>query len=42
MLAVWAMGAFDLPTNTRLSIHVHVADKGNYHDIVDGLPHNQH
>jgi hypothetical protein len=29
-------------TNTRLSIHVHVADKGDYYDIVDGLPQNQH
>jgi hypothetical protein len=37
-----AMGAFDLPTNTRLSIHVHVADKGDYYEIVDGLPQNQH
>ena len=34
------MGAFDLPTNTRLKIHVHVADKGDYYDIVDTLPKN--
>jgi hypothetical protein len=36
------MGAFDPPTNTRLRIHVHVADKGGYYDIVDGLLQNQH
>jgi hypothetical protein len=33
-----AMGAFDLPTATRLGIHVHVADKGDYYEIADGLP----
>lgn len=32
------MGAFDSPTGTRLAIHVHVADKGDYYDILDGLP----
>jgi hypothetical protein len=37
-----AMGAFDLPTGTRLRIHIHVADKGDYYDIGDGLPQNQH
>lgn len=33
-----AMGAFDAPTETRLRIHVHVADKGDYYEITDGLP----
>jgi hypothetical protein len=37
-----AMGAFDKPTDTRLRIHIHVADKGDYYDIQDGLPQNQH
>ena len=37
-----AMGAFDSPTGTRLKIHIHVADKGDYYDIADGLPQNQH
>ncbi len=37
-----AMGAFDLPTNTKLRIHIHVADKGDYYEIVDGLPQNEH
>jgi hypothetical protein len=36
------MGAFDGPTDTRLRIHIHVADKGDYYDIADGLPQNQH
>ena len=35
------MGAFDLPTDTRLRIHIHVANRGDYHDIEDGLPQNQ-
>jgi len=33
-----AMGAFENPTGTRLHIHVHVADKGDYYDITDDLP----
>jgi hypothetical protein len=37
-----AMGAFDTPTRTRLAIHIFVADKGDYYDICDGLPQNQH
>jgi hypothetical protein len=37
-----AMGAFDLPTDTRLRIHIHVADKGDYYDIADGVPQNEH
>lgn len=32
------MGAFDGPTGTRTHIHVHVADKGDYYDLDDGLP----
>jgi len=37
-----AMGAFDKPTQTRLKIHIHVADKGDYYEIADGLPQNEH
>ncbi|MEQ1706971.1 MAG: GFA family protein [Terricaulis sp.] len=37
-----AMGAFESPTGTRVHIHVHVADKGDYYEIADGLPQNQH
>lgn len=36
-----AIGAFDRPTDTRLAIHIYVADKGDYYDIADGLPQNQ-
>lgn len=36
-----SMGAFDTPTNTKLHIHIFVADKGDYYDIADGLPQNQ-
>jgi hypothetical protein len=35
-----SMGAFDGPTDTRLAIHIFVADKGDYYDITDGLPQN--
>jgi hypothetical protein len=37
-----AMGAFDSPTDTRLAMHIHVADKGDYYEIADGLPQNPH
>jgi hypothetical protein len=37
-----AMGAFDDPTDTHLAIHIFVAEKGDYYDIVDGLPQNEH
>jgi hypothetical protein len=33
-----AMGAFDMPTETRLAVHIFVADKGDYYDIADGVP----
>jgi hypothetical protein len=33
-----AMGAFDRPTETKLAVHVFVADKGDYYDIADGVP----
>ncbi len=36
-----AMGAFDLPTETKLRIHIFVAEKGDYYDITDDLPQNQ-
>lgn len=37
-----AMGAFDTPTRTRLKMHIYVAEKGDYYDIADGLPQNDH
>ena len=36
------MGVFDTPTHTRLTMHIFVADKGDYYDIADGLPQHQH
>jgi hypothetical protein len=36
-----AMGAFDPPTDTKLRIHIFVAEKGDYYEIADGLPQNQ-
>lgn len=38
---VVAMGAFDGPTETKLGLHIFVADKGDYYEITDGLPQNQ-
>lgn len=35
------MGAFDTPTNTKLKMHVHVASKGDYYELNDGLPQFQ-
>ncbi len=37
-----AMGAIETPTGTRLEMHIHVADKGDYYEIADGLPQHQH
>jgi hypothetical protein len=37
-----AMGAFDTPTQTRLAMHIFVAEKGDYYEICDGLPQNEH
>jgi len=36
-----AMGAFDRPTDTRLAVHIFVADKGDYYDIADDVPQQQ-
>lgn len=36
-----SMGLFDTPTETKLRMHVFVADKGDYYDIADGLPQFQ-
>lgn len=33
-----AMGAFENPTNTKIGIHIYVADKGDYYDIADAVP----
>ena len=31
-------GTLDLPTGLRLKGHIHVAGKGDYYEIADGLP----
>jgi hypothetical protein len=36
-----SMGSFEKPTDTKLAIHIFVADKGDYYEIADGLPQNQ-
>jgi hypothetical protein len=33
-----AMGAFDGPTETRMHMHIFVAEKGDYYETDDGLP----
>ena len=33
-----AMGALDAPTGMNLSKHTFVGDKGDYYEIVDGVP----
>ncbi|CAM3956033.1 glutathione-dependent formaldehyde-activating enzyme [Vibrio aerogenes CECT 7868] len=37
-----ALGAFNKPTLTHLERHIFVAEKGDYYDINDGLPQNDH
>ncbi|KIC39899.1 aldehyde-activating protein [Ruegeria sp. ANG-R] len=36
-----AMGVFDYSTDTSLSMHIFVAEKGDYYSIDDGLPQNE-
>jgi len=33
-----AMGAFALPTDTKVHVHIFVSQKGDYYDIDDGVP----
>jgi len=35
-----SMGAFDGPTQTRLTHHIYTDNQGDYYDIADGLPQN--
>ncbi len=37
-----ALGAFDEPTQIKLSLHIFVSEKGDYYELNDGLPQNQH
>ena len=36
------MGAFDTPTDTQMALHIFTAEKGDYYEITDGLPQNEH
>ncbi|MFY1825679.1 GFA family protein [Myxococcus fulvus] len=33
-----AMGAFDTPTQTRVALHIYLANKGDYYDLEEGTP----
>lgn len=37
-----SMGAFDKPTDTKMALHIFVAEKGDYYEITDGLPQNKY
>lgn len=37
-----AMGVFDGQTDTSLSMHIFLAEKGDYYTIDDGLPQNEY
>lgn len=32
-----AMGSFDGPTDTKIHVHIFVAEKGDYYEIADGV-----
>lgn len=36
-----SMGALETPTDTKLAVHIFVANKGDYYDINDGVPQKQ-
>lgn len=36
-----AMGALDGPTGSHVHIHIHVAEKGDYYELDDGVPQFQ-
>ena len=36
-----AMGALDGPTESRLGLHIFVAEKGDYYELADGVPQNE-
>jgi hypothetical protein len=37
-----ALGAIDGATGLHLERHIFVAEKGDYYDLADGLPQNEH
>ncbi|EEB84484.1 glutathione-dependent formaldehyde-activating, GFA [Roseobacter sp. GAI101] len=36
-----SLGAIDGPTGLHLTRHIFVADKGDYYDITDSVPHKE-
>lgn len=36
-----SMGVFDGVTDTKMALHIFVAEKGDYYEITDGLPRNE-
>ncbi|MFT6090377.1 MAG: hypothetical protein ACJAWM_000073 [Sulfitobacter sp.] len=36
-----SLGAVDGPTGLHLTRHIFVADKGDYYDIIDGVPQEE-
>ncbi|MFP2924172.1 GFA family protein [Pyxidicoccus sp. 3LG] len=36
-----AMGAFETPTDTKLAMHIFVANKGDYYELGDGVTQHQ-
>ena len=36
-----ALGAFDAPTRTKLKLHIFTANKGDYYEILDGVPRHE-
>jgi len=37
-----ALGAFDKPTQAKLNLHIFVAEKGDYYELMDGVRQNQY
>ncbi len=37
-----SMDAFNTPMDTKLALHIFMAEKGDYYEIMDGLPQNEH
>lgn len=37
-----ALGAFDKPTQTKLNLHIFVAEKGDYYELMDGVRQNEY
>ena len=37
-----SLGAFEAPTDTKIEMHIFVAEKGDYYEISDGLPQSEY